>query len=98
MQRYDRYDGLPLVPWRAPALLRFWDPAEGWGVIDSPETPSGCWAHFTHIQDDADADTAARGFRELSNGQPVGFTWEKYPQDGYEFRVIAVWPAMDASP
>lgn len=80
--------------------VRFWDPEEGWGVIDSPETPSGCWAHFTHIQDDADADadTAARGFRELSNGQPVGFTWEKYPQDGYEFRVIAVWPATDASP
>jgi CspA family cold shock protein len=46
----------------------------------------------------ADADTAARGFRELSNGQPVGFTWEKCPQDGYEFRVIAVWPATDASP
>lgn len=73
--------------------VRFWNPEEGWGVIDSPETPSGCWAHFTHIQ--ADAVTAARGYRNVDDGQSVEFTWEKVPQDGYEFRVIAVWPAVD---
>lgn len=85
---------LIVVTMATTGTVRFWDSAEGWGVIDSPEPPGGCWAHFTHLQ--ADADAAARGFRELSNGQPVEFTWEKYPQDGYEFRVIAVWPAMDA--
>lgn len=73
--------------------VRFWNSEEGWGVIDSPEIPSGCWAHFTHIQ--ASGDTAARGFRGLSDGQPVEFRWEQCPQDGYELRVIAVWPAAD---
>lgn len=75
-------------------IVRSWNSEEGWGVIDSAETPGGCWAHFTHIQ--ADADTAARGFRTFDRGQPVEFTWEKYPQDGYEFRVIAVWPTTAA--
>ena len=73
--------------------VRFWNPEEGWGVIDSPETPGGCWAHYTQIQ--SDAVTAGRGFRTFDNGQPVEFASEKYLQDGYEFRVIAVWPAVD---
>ncbi|WP_395309215.1 cold shock domain-containing protein [Mycobacterium sp. AMU20-3851] len=71
--------------------VRFWHADLGWGVLDATETPGGCFAHYTQIQ--ADADMAARGFRTLSDGQPVEFTWEQYPQDGYEFRVIAVWPA-----
>ena len=76
--------------------VRFWNSEEGWGVIDSVGIVSGCWAHFTHIRSGA-ADTAdaARGFRGLDDGQSVEFTWEKYPQDGYEFRAIAVWPAAD---
>lgn len=66
--------------------VRFWRSAEGWGVIDSVETPGGCWAHFTHI------DTDPTKFRELSAGQEVRFDWEQYPQDGYDYRVIAVTP------
>lgn len=26
-----------------------WSDAEGWGVIESPETPGGCWAHFSVV-------------------------------------------------
>jgi CspA family cold shock protein len=58
-----------------------------------PKCPAVVGQHFTHIQ--ADADTIARGFRSLDDGQSVDFTWEQYPQDGYEFRVIAVRPAAD---
>lgn len=74
--------------------VRFWHSDMGWGAIDSDETPGGCWAHFTHIR--ADADTAARGFRDLKKRQPVEFIWERFRQDGYEFRAIAVWPATGA--
>ena len=55
-------------------IVRFWHANRGWGVIDAPETPGGCWAHYTHIQ--ADADTAAGGFRALSGSQPMEFTRE----------------------
>lgn len=30
--------------------VRSWFGEEGWGVIDSPETPGGCWAFFSHIK------------------------------------------------
>lgn len=69
----------------------FWHSDQGWGVVDSADMPTGCWAHFTGVQ--AGADVPASGFRELSAQQPVLFTGEAIPQDGYEFRAVAVWPA-----
>jgi cold shock CspA family protein len=27
--------------------VRVWRREEGWGVIDSPDTPDGCFAHFS---------------------------------------------------
>jgi CspA family cold shock protein len=27
------------------AFVREWHDDEGWGVLDSTETPGGCWAH-----------------------------------------------------
>ena len=38
--------------------VRVWHRDEGWGVIDSPETPGGCWAHFSHLWSD---NTPAHG-------------------------------------
>jgi cold shock protein len=67
------------------AVVREWHSDQGWGVIDAPETPGGCWAHFSHI--------AMRGYRELSPGRPVTLEWEMADQDGYSYRAVRVWPA-----
>jgi CspA family cold shock protein len=41
-------------------VVRFWQDEEGWGVVDCPSTPGGCWTHFSVIE--------AEGFRS-SPGQ-----------------------------
>lgn len=65
-------------------VVREWHDDEGWGVIDSPETPGGCWTHFTHID--------AAGYRTLRAGQQVDLAWEQPGQDGYPFRAVRVRP------
>ncbi|MET9081866.1 cold shock domain-containing protein [Streptomyces sp. NPDC004237] len=68
------------------ATVREWHDEEGWGVLDSPETPGGCWAHFSHLP---------RGvFDPLSPGQQVDLRWEKprSGQDGYAYRAVDVVP------
>ena len=56
------------------------------GVIDAPEAPGGCFVHFSSIQMD--------GYRQLSAGQDVQFTFERpgFLQDGCLYRALAVWP------
>lgn len=66
------------------AVVREWHSEEGWGVIHAPETPGGCWAHFSHI--------VIPGYRALSPGQAVTLEWEVVGQDGYSFRAVRVWP------
>lgn len=63
-------------------VVREWRDEEGWGVIDSTETPGGCWAHFSHID--------ASDFRALAAGQRVTLKWESPGQDGYSFRARQV--------
>lgn len=43
------------------ATVREWNDEEGWGVLDSAETPGGCFGHYSGIQ--------GTGFRTLSAGQ-----------------------------
>ncbi len=59
------------------ATVREWHDDEGWGVLDSPETPGGCWAHFSAIE--------ATGFRSLNAGETVRIEWSQAEQDGYAF-------------
>jgi cold shock protein len=66
------------------AVVREWHSEEGWGVLDSPETPGGCWTHFGCIQ--------MEGYHELRQGQRVALVWEKPGQDGYPFRAVRVVP------
>lgn len=67
-------------------IVKWFDADEGWGVIEAPETPGGCFAHFSSIQ--------AEGFRRLQSGERVRFTFERpgFLQDGYEYRALAIWP------
>ena len=31
------------------AQVREWHEDLGWGVLDSPDTPGGCWVHYSVI-------------------------------------------------
>jgi cold shock protein len=66
------------------ATVREWRDEEGWGVLDSPETPGGCWAHFGNID--------MSGYRALNRGQVVRLDWESPGQDGYGYRTLRVVP------
>jgi cold shock protein len=57
---------------------------EGWGVVDGPDVPGGCWVHFSAIM--------MGGYRRLTRGQWVSFHAEVADQDGFEFRATTVWP------
>jgi CspA family cold shock protein len=67
-------------------VVKWFDPDEGWGVIDAPQVPGGCFVHFSGIQ--------MPGYRQLSAGQHVRFTFERpgFLQDGCPYRAVAVWP------
>ncbi|MFF7138207.1 cold-shock protein [Streptomyces sp. NPDC008196] len=68
------------------ATVREWNDEEGWGVLDSPETPGGYFGHYSDIQ--------APGFRTLSPGQQVDLKWEApgFKQDGYDYRAVSIAP------
>jgi CspA family cold shock protein len=67
-------------------VVRWFDGDEGWGVLDAPEVPGGCFVHFSNIDMD--------GYRQLSAGAQVRFTFEHldFLQDGYSYRALTVWP------
>jgi cold shock protein len=63
--------------------VRVFDADEGWGVIDGPDVPGGCWVHFSAI--------ASEGYRQLSAGERVSFRAIPADQDGFAFRAVKVW-------
>jgi CspA family cold shock protein len=70
----------------AGGVVRAYDSDEGWGVIDGPEVPGGCFVHFSSIVMD--------GYRALAAGQRVRFRFEHldFLQDGCRYRALAAWP------
>lgn len=63
--------------------VREWRAEEGWGVVDSADTPGGCWVHFSAVD--------GSGFRALIVGSNVDLGWEAVTdQDGYKFRATRV--------
>ncbi|WP_189334265.1 cold-shock protein [Actinoplanes ianthinogenes] len=64
-------------------VVREFHADEGWGVIDGPAVPGGCWVHFSAI--------ATGGFRQLAAGRHVWFRAEAAEQDGFGFRAVKVW-------
>lgn len=59
-----------------------WHEERGWGVLASPSVEGKVWAHFSSIKAD--------GYRTLTPGQAVTFTYETPGQDGYPHRAISV--------
>ena len=64
--------------------VREWSEDHGIGVIDSPDTPGGCWVHFSQIVTD--------GAASLTPGDRVTFTHEALLQDEFSYRAVLVWP------
>lgn len=77
-------------------VIRKWRQAKGWGVIDSDDTPGGCWSFWTAI-DLGDAAHDSLRIAGLEPGQPVDFDWVPATQDGYLFRATRVVPITDAA-
>jgi len=63
-------------------VVREWHADHGWGVIESKETPGGCWAHFSNLD--------VEGYYAARPGQEVEFTYESGRQDDYDFRALSV--------
>jgi CspA family cold shock protein len=90
---------------RSVGTVRVWHHEQGWGVIDSPETPGGCWAHFSHLWNDGipaagpgEVVRVSGGYREVFEGETVDFEWEHPGQDGYAYRATTVRPRGRPAP
>lgn len=69
------------------ATVRDWHDEEGWGVLDCPETPGGCFAHFSVLEMD--------GYHSLTPGSTVELAaWEalSFKQDGFDYTATRVVP------
>ena len=64
------------------AVVRLWNEQEGWGVLDSPATPGGCWAHFSTLDMD--------GYATAVPGQAAHLLYESAQQDGFDWRAVHV--------
>ena len=62
--------------------VRQWHAELGWGVLDSRDTPGGCWVHFSPID--------GTGFRAPAVGAAVQLDWEPARQGGYSFRATRI--------
>lgn len=75
------------------ATVREWHEDLGWGVLDSPETPGGCWAHFSTIEtrEIASSDNVQISeYKELIPGETVELEWAAPGQDGFDFGAVVV--------
>ncbi|WP_222105968.1 hypothetical protein [Catellatospora sichuanensis] len=77
-----RAEDLALAARLVRGTVRSWHPGEGWGVLDAPQTPGGCWAHYRHL--------GLRGYGYLEPGTPVDFAWEAAAHDGFDYRALVV--------
>jgi CspA family cold shock protein len=64
-------------------VVKFYKADKGWGAISSDDLPTGrdAWVHFAVIE--------GEGFRALSAGQIVEFTWRRARQDSFEYVVLS---------
>lgn len=65
-------------------VVRSWSDDDGWGVVDPPEVPGGCWTPVSNV---AVADVPS-----LAPVQRVHLERETPGQSGEEFRAVRVWP------
>jgi CspA family cold shock protein len=66
----------------ATGRVREWHQDQGWGVVDSDETPGGCWVHFSALR--------MAGDHQARTGQLVSFTYQPVAQDGFAYQALDV--------
>ena len=96
----------PRIGTPASGVVTTWNADEGWGVIDSADTPGGCWTFYSALHPDevinaqpGDSFSIGGGIRGLNVGEQVDFEWESViDQDGYKFRAIKVRPRREIPP
>ncbi|WP_256980475.1 hypothetical protein [Rhodococcus sp. 14-2496-1d] len=101
----DRDEPIRLGTWSV-GVVSMWNGEESWGVIDSEDTPGGCWSFFSALHPDEVIDSRSGtgfdiggGVSELAVGEQVDFEWEPaVDQDGYRFRAIRVRPRRETPP
>lgn len=64
-------------------VVRQWRADEGWGVIESDETPGGCWTHWTTVR--------VAGPPALTEGLRVNFTFRERATHGFDYETCEVW-------
>ena len=77
------------------ATGREWHGDLGWGVLDSIETPGGCWVHFSVIVTPVirqSPGVTISEYKSLAVGQTVELEWETPGQDGFDFAAAQVRP------
>ena len=75
------------------AIVREWHEDLGWGVLDSAETPGGCWAGSSSIGSAILSQAAGMTMSEYKTvrpGESVELEWEAGDQDGFSFRAVRV--------
>lgn len=50
-------------------VVREWYPEQGWGVVDSSQTPGGCWVHFSTSSPPGTENSSPAGPSSLSSSQ-----------------------------
>ena len=66
----------------ATGVVREWNADQGWGVLNSDETPGGCWVHCSAL--------SMAGDHRALPGQRVIFTYRPATQDGFDFQALDV--------
>ena len=66
-----------------------WDDAAGGAVIESPDTPGGCWADASVVVHGSSAGEALRA------GQVVELDWTDESAGGLPFSALRVVPRWD---
>ena len=67
----------------ATGTVRLWMAADGWGVIDVPDLPGGCWAEASVVE-------GLEGTNALRAGQTVDVEWTTPGPDDYDARAVRV--------
>ena len=71
------------------AKVRLWNIPDGWGVVDAPEVPGGCWVHYSVL---------APGLEPLLPGGYVALNYEAvWNQDGFAWRATSVAGSFEDS-
>ncbi|WP_220095795.1 MULTISPECIES: hypothetical protein [unclassified Rhodococcus (in: high G+C Gram-positive bacteria)] len=74
----------PPIGTPAIGVVTTWNGEEGWGVIDSADTPGGCWTFYSALHPDevinarpGDSFSIGGGISALVVGEQVDFEWER---------------------